>query len=85
MDKFGNKRVPDSIPAVNPYATGKKRYGGGRTAPNVGPVRDVLGYAQRDSKLRAKKNAVLRRMKGQDTGNPMNSDYLRSKGGGGNA
>lgn len=53
----------------NNYAAGRKVYGGGRTAPNLGPVLNRLGYSQRDNNAEARKAAILRRMKGQSTGN----------------
>lgn len=59
------KKKPD---AYIPYAAGKKIYGGGRTAPNIGPV-DKLGYRERDAKVRARRNALLRRMKSGQAGN----------------
>ena len=49
------------------YSAGDKRYGGGRSAPNVGPVRDKLGYAKRDRETKAKRNLALKRMQ-QDQG-----------------
>ena len=70
-DLFGNKSVP-----FNSYAAGKKTYGAGRPMPNIGPVANKGGYAERDNKAQAKKNAIMRRMKGMATGNPMNKDVL---------
>lgn len=43
----------------NSYAAGAKTYGGGRSMPTVGRV-DRLGYAERDAKLKARNNALLR-------------------------
>lgn len=45
-----------------PYAVGDKIYGGGRSFPTMGPV-DQLGYAERDAKAKARRDAVLRLMK----------------------
>lgn len=59
------------------YAAGKKRYGAGRTAPNIGPVADKLGYRQRDNRLRTKRNAILRRMKAKQRGAFASANYLR--------
>lgn len=43
----------------NPYASGNKRYGSGaRSAPNVGAVRDKTGYAERDLKAKARRQAI---------------------------
>jgi hypothetical protein len=68
--------------AFNKYAAGRKVYGGGRDAPNIGPVGGdgVLGYKTRDLQLQARKNAMLRRLKAQQSGNYMSPDWLRSKG-----
>ncbi len=85
VDNFGNGRVPDPTPTgssgFNSYAAGKKHYGGGRNAPNVGPVQNLLGYAVRDNKRSALQNAILARMKAQDKGNPIAFSYLNYLGG----
>lgn len=76
VDFFGNKQVPTPAPgmkAFNPYAAGNKTYGGGRPMPNIGPVAQPQGYNERDNRAQARKNAIMRRMKGSDTGNPMSS------------
>lgn len=54
----------------NPYAAGQKVYGGGRLFPTIGPV-DKSGYRTRDRAARARRNALLRRMKAIQSGNPM--------------
>lgn len=75
VDWFGNKQTPNAAPgmkAFNPYAAGNKRYGAGRPMPNIGPVAHPQGYNERDNKAQARKNAILRRMKGAGSGNPMN-------------
>lgn len=74
-DWRGNKKVPTPAPgmkAFNPYAAGNKRYGAGRSMPNIGPVAHPQGYAERDNKAQARKNAIHRRMQGAGTGNPSN-------------
>lgn len=58
--------------SFQPYAAGKKTYGGGRSAPNVGPS-DKLGYAERDNKASGMRNALLRRMKAQQKGKMFSS------------
>jgi hypothetical protein len=45
-----------------PYAVGNKVYGGGRSYPTSGPV-DKTGYRERDLQLKARRNAMLRRLK----------------------
>ena len=79
VDLFGNKPVPNPPPGMrgfNSYAAGNKFYGGGRSFPNMGPVSGtgMQGYAQRDNEAKARKSAIQRRMKGQMSGNPMNSN-----------
>lgn len=75
---FGNKRVPNPAPGsntgFNSYSAGKKSYGAGRSMPNIGAVSGsgMLGYAKRDNENKARKDAIMRRLKGQQTGNPMN-------------
>lgn len=45
-----------------PYSAGDKIYGGGRDAPNIGPV-DPTGHRERDLKYQARRTAMLRRLK----------------------
>lgn len=65
--------------AFNKYAAGRKVYGGGRDAPNVGPTgaEGVVGYKERDAKLRLKRNALIKKMKAKASGNYMSSDWLK--------
>lgn len=55
--------------STNAYGTGSKVYGGGRSAPNVGPVRNMSGYRERDAKAKGMREALLRRMKARQQGN----------------
>lgn len=79
VDLFGNKPVPNPPPGMrgfNSYAAGNRTYGGGRNFPNMGPVSGTgkAGYAERDNKAKARKSAIMRRMKAQSSsGNPMNT------------
>lgn len=59
----------------NSYAAGNKVYGGGRSAPNYGPV-DKLGYRERDAAVKLKRNAMLRRLKANLKQNYMNQNSL---------
>jgi len=59
----------------NSYAVGHKVYGGGRDFPNSGPV-DKLGYRERDRKTRARRNALLRRLKAGQGKKYMSKDWL---------
>lgn len=59
-----------------PYAAGDKIYGGGRDAPNIGPV-DPMGYKERDGKYAARRAAMLRRLKSTQNGNFASADANR--------
>lgn len=59
-----------------PYLVGDKVYGGGRSFPNLGPS-DPLGYRERDLKARARRAAMLRRLKAQQRREFMSADYGR--------
>lgn len=60
----------------NPYAAGRKIYGAVGSSPNLGPV-DKTGYASRDKRLAARRNAVLQRMQGMNAGAYSSPDVLR--------
>jgi hypothetical protein len=64
------------VNGFTPYAAGNKIYGGGRSMPTIGPV-DKSGYRERDAKAKARRNALLRRMKAGQQGRFMSSDWLR--------
>ena len=55
----------------NPYAAGNKVYGAGRPMPNVGAV-NKEGYRKRDRLAKARRDAMLRRMKAQQKGKMYN-------------
>jgi len=59
-----------------PYSAGNKIYGGGRDAPNIGPV-DPTGHRERDLKYQARRSAMLRRLKAMQTGNFQSADVGR--------
>lgn len=61
--------------AFNPYAAGQKRYGS-KPSPNMGP-NSAPGYKDREVRAREHRNAILRRLKAQQSGQYMNPDYLR--------
>lgn len=76
---FGGQKTPPAAPgkkAFNPYAAGNKHYGSGRPMPTIGPVASPQGYEERDNRANARKNAILRRMNGASTGNPMNTSVM---------
>lgn len=83
LNIFGNPRVPNPPPGMS-YAAGGKRYGAGRSMPNIGntSAQGMLGYAQRDNQAKARKDAIMRRLRAQSTGNPMDSSILMGKTGG---
>jgi hypothetical protein len=60
----------------NPYRVGNRIYGGSRSFPNLGPS-DILGYKERDLRLKALRSAALRKLKARNSGRFMSSDYLR--------
>ncbi len=63
----------------NPYAAGRKHYGAGRLFPTTGPV-DPTGYKERDAMARARRNAILKRLRAQFLGNFASADYNRDIG-----
>lgn len=60
----------------NPYAAGAKIYGQVGSSPTRGPV-DKAGYADRDRRLAARRNAVLQMIKSKNTGAYSSPDALR--------
>lgn len=64
--------------SFNQLAAGNKVYNGigiGSSAPTVGPV-DKTGYKERDAQTRGKRNALLRRMKAQNSGSYISPAWL---------
>lgn len=59
-----------------PYAVGNKVYGGGRSFPNIGPS-DPMGYRERDLKHKARRSAILRRLKAKQKGHLANPELGR--------
>lgn len=68
-----------SVQTFNPYGAGQKLYGSGRSAPNIGPTNSPEGYYTRDRKAKARRNAMLRKMKADQSGRRMNPDWLRRR------
>ncbi len=60
-----------------PYAAGDKIYGGGRSAPNLGPV-DPTGHRERDMKYHARRVAMQRRLAALKNQNFASQDVGRS-------
>lgn len=65
-----------TISGFNPYSAGNKVYGAGRPMPTVGPV-NKAGYRKRDNMAKARRNALLRRLKAQQAGNYGSADARR--------
>lgn len=49
--------------AYNPYAAWPKVYNGASAAPNRGAIADKAGYMKRDARVKATRNALLRKLK----------------------
>lgn len=65
----------------NKYAAGDKRYGIAQNrGPNTGMALDRSGYAERDMRLQARRNAMLRRMQAQQGQNYFSADAQRPIG-----
>lgn len=56
--------APQGGAGFNAYAAGNKSYGGGRPMPNLGKVSSKAGYGLRDSKMAARREALMRRSGG---------------------
>ena len=56
--------------SFQPYGAGPRRYGGGRTAPNLGPVsgQGQQGYNQRDMQQRVLKRRMMEMLKNKKLG-----------------
>lgn len=54
--------------SFTPYAAGPKRYGGGRSAPNVGPVTNMQGYRERDLRAKVYKQRMMKKLKKKQQG-----------------
>jgi len=63
--------------SFNPYAAGSKVYSQVSGAPSIGP-NDKAGYAQRDMALKARKSALLAKMKAMNVGAYSNPNVLRT-------
>ena len=68
--------TPRSQSGVAPYSVGNKVYGGGRSFPNIGPV-DKLGYRERDAKHKARRQAILNRLRANQNAKYASPDSMR--------
>lgn len=62
--------------AFNPYSAGNKIYGAVSGSPNLGPV-DKTGYADRDRRIKARKNAISAAMKARAVGSYADPNIAR--------
>lgn len=56
--------APQGGAGFEALSAGSKTYGGGRPMPNLGKVQNKAGYAMRDGKMAARRNALMRRSGG---------------------
>lgn len=70
-----------TVQTFNPYGAGRKVYGSGRSAPNIGPTSSPEGYDERDLKAKARRRAMLNRLKAAQGGRYMSQQYLTPNGG----
>jgi len=73
LSKQGQAQGPAYDPTkqqrdFQPYGVGKPRYGGGRSAPNVGPVTGKEGYKERDLTQRVYKARAMKALKQKKSG-----------------
>lgn len=59
-----------------PYLVGNRVYGGGMPQPTLGPV-DRMGYRERDLQTKARRDAILRRMKANTAKDYASADAQR--------
>lgn len=64
--------------SASSYAVGSKTYRGVSSAPNIGPVTNNEGYAERDLKYKTRRrnNALLKRIQAKQQKRYMSADYL---------
>jgi len=56
--------APQGGAGFNPAAAGNKVYGGGAPMPTSGRLANTAGYAVRDTRAAARRDALMRRMGG---------------------
>jgi hypothetical protein len=59
-----NFGAPQGGAGFNPNAAGQKVYGSGQPMPTTGALANVGGYAVRDAKAAARRDALMRRAQG---------------------
>lgn len=71
----------NNVQTFNPYGAGQKVYGSGRPMPNIGPTSSPEGYRTRDLQAKARRQAMLQRLKAAQSGNYKSAAYLRPQQG----
>lgn len=56
--------APQGGGGFNSFAAGNKVYGNGRPMPTMGKIADKTGYAMRDGKMAARRDALMKRAGG---------------------
>lgn len=68
VGNFSSQRFTAGAPqgggGFNALAAGNKSYGSGRPMPTMGKIADKTGYAMRDGKMAARRDALMRRAGG---------------------
>lgn len=67
---------PQAQNQTAPYAVGNRVYGGGMPQPTLGPV-DRMGYKERDLQTKARRDAILRRLKANNVKDFASADAQR--------
>lgn len=69
----------DGFISFNPYLAGKVVYSNGTHAPTSGPVslQGLEGYADRDRRIRVRRNALAAYQKAQQAGQYAGANYQR--------
>ena len=76
-DPSFSQYLQGNIQTFNPYGAGQKVYGSGRSAPNIGPTSSPEGYRTRDLQAKARREAMLNRLKAGQQGRFMSQAYLQ--------
>ena len=81
MDQNWLRYLQGNQQSFNSYSAGTKQYGT-QGSPNLGPASGTAqqGYDERDLEARTRRNAMLRRMKSNQSGQFMNPDWLKGQG-----
>lgn len=78
-DPLFQQYLQGAVQTFNPYGAGRKVYGSGRSAPNIGPTSSPEGYATRDAAAKTRRMAMLKRLKAGQRGRFMSPDYMEPR------